>query len=194
MNQATCSTTNLQTQHNFRWVLCANHMEPVKGLLSRYLKRKLIEVEAKNSCNNFTNNNELAKIVDWIPKIWNHLNNFLETHSSSDATIGQYNLIISLLTNLIFFLHQVHVYFYHVRLMFQHLKFGLLIYGIIQLSLMSPKQQEKEFNCMEDVPNSLIHQIGFLKHIHGCQAQINYKICFELELKKWIIIVIYEAI
>ena len=26
-----CSTTNLQLRHNFRWVLCANHIEPAKG-------------------------------------------------------------------------------------------------------------------------------------------------------------------
>ena len=25
------STTNLQLRHNFRWVLCANHIEPAKG-------------------------------------------------------------------------------------------------------------------------------------------------------------------
>ena len=45
MNQATCSTTNLQLHHNFRWVLCANHMEPVKGFLGRFLRRKLVEEE-----------------------------------------------------------------------------------------------------------------------------------------------------
>lgn len=45
MNQATCSTTNLQLHHNFRWVLCANHMEPVKGFLARFLRRKLVEEE-----------------------------------------------------------------------------------------------------------------------------------------------------
>ncbi|XP_064600573.1 neuron navigator 2-like isoform X4 [Liolophura sinensis] len=84
MNQATCSTTNLQLHHNFRWVLCANHMEPVKGFLGRFLRRKLVEAEVRMG----TRNNDLNKIIDWIPKVWQHLNKFLETHSSSDVTIG----------------------------------------------------------------------------------------------------------
>ncbi|XP_031756004.1 neuron navigator 2 isoform X8 [Xenopus tropicalis] len=84
MNQATSSTPNLQLHHNFRWVLCANHTEPVKGFLGRYLRRKLIETEI----NSRTRNPELVKIIDWIPKVWQHLNKFLETHSSSDVTIG----------------------------------------------------------------------------------------------------------
>ncbi|XP_033628658.1 neuron navigator 2-like isoform X2 [Asterias rubens] len=84
MNQATCSSTNLQLHHNFRWVLCANHMEPVKGFLGRFLRRKLVETEIKEN----TRNNDLNKIIDWIPKVWQHLNKFLESHSSSDVTIG----------------------------------------------------------------------------------------------------------
>ncbi|XP_036367789.1 neuron navigator 2-like isoform X5 [Octopus sinensis] len=84
MNQATGLTTNLQLHHNFRWVLCANHMEPVKGFLGRYLRRKLVEAEVHMG----TRNNDLNKIIDWIPKVWQHLNKFLETHSSSDVTIG----------------------------------------------------------------------------------------------------------
>ncbi|XP_078326056.1 neuron navigator 2-like isoform X7 [Crassostrea virginica] len=84
MNQATCSTTNLQLHHNFRWVLCANHMEPVKGFLGRYLRRKLVEAEVRTGIRN----NDLNKIIDWVPKVWLHLNKFLETHSSSDVTIG----------------------------------------------------------------------------------------------------------
>ncbi|KAI1889580.1 hypothetical protein AGOR_G00164380 [Albula goreensis] len=46
MNQATSSTPNLQLHHNFRWVLCANHTEPVKGFLGRFLRRKLVETES----------------------------------------------------------------------------------------------------------------------------------------------------
>ncbi|XP_064478285.1 neuron navigator 3-like isoform X4 [Ornithodoros turicata] len=84
MNQATCSTTNLQLHHNFRWVLCANHMEPVKGFLGRYLQRRLIEEEVRLSAQQPS----LAKVINWMPKVWLHLNKFLETHSSSDVTIG----------------------------------------------------------------------------------------------------------
>ena len=119
MSQATSSAPNLQLHHNFRytavdklkdfqhifffhwndvhlspdtpvcslirWVLCANHMEPVKGFLGRYLRRKLIETEIGSR----TRNMELVKIIDWIPRVWHHLNRFLEMHSSSDVTIGK---------------------------------------------------------------------------------------------------------
>ncbi|XP_060259963.1 neuron navigator 2 isoform X10 [Ovis aries] len=84
MNQATSSTPNLQLHHNFRWVLCANHTEPVKGFLGRFLRRKLMETEIGGRMRNL----ELVKIIDWIPKVWHHLNRFLEAHSSSDVTIG----------------------------------------------------------------------------------------------------------
>ncbi|KAM6435815.1 neuron navigator 3 isoform 3-T5 [Liasis olivaceus] len=84
MNQGVSSSPNLELHQNFRWVLCANHTEPIKGLLSRYLRRKLIETELERNARN----NDLIKIIDWIPKIWHHLNSFLETHSSSDITIG----------------------------------------------------------------------------------------------------------
>ncbi|XP_061102656.1 neuron navigator 2-like isoform X2 [Conger conger] len=84
MNQATSSTPNLQLHHNFRWVLCANHTEPVKGFLGRFLRRKLVETEISSR----TRNAELVKIIEWIPRVWHHLNRFLEAHSSSDVTIG----------------------------------------------------------------------------------------------------------
>ncbi|XP_077084087.1 neuron navigator 2 isoform X4 [Siphateles boraxobius] len=84
MSQATSSAPNLQLHHNFRWVLCANHMEPVKGFLGRFLRRKLIETEIGSR----TRTLELVKIIDWIPQVWHHLNRFLEAHSSSDVTIG----------------------------------------------------------------------------------------------------------
>ncbi|XP_072002886.1 neuron navigator 3 isoform X5 [Engystomops pustulosus] len=84
MNQSILSSPNLELHHNFRWVLCANHMDPVKGFLGRYLRRKLIEMEIEKSLRN----NDLIKIIEWIPKAWHLLNGFLETHSSSDVTIG----------------------------------------------------------------------------------------------------------
>lgn len=68
-----------------RWVLCANHMEPVKGFLGRFLRRRLLEVEVQEG----VRSNDLNRIFDWIPKVWQHLNKFLETHSSSDVTIGE---------------------------------------------------------------------------------------------------------
>lgn len=58
----------------------------MKSFLGRYLRRKLIEVEIEKNIRN----NDLVKIIDWIPKAWHHLNSFLETHSSSDVTIGEF--------------------------------------------------------------------------------------------------------
>uniref|UniRef100_A0A1A7WKG9 Neuron navigator 3 n=1 Tax=Iconisemion striatum TaxID=60296 RepID=A0A1A7WKG9_9TELE len=84
MSQGVSSSPNLELHHNFRWVLCTNHTEPVKGFLGRFLRRKLIETEIHKN----TRSNDLIKIIDWIPKTWQHLNTFLEAHSSSDVTIG----------------------------------------------------------------------------------------------------------
>nr|XP_033807397.1 neuron navigator 3 isoform X3 [Geotrypetes seraphini] len=84
MTQGVSSSPNLELHHNFRWVLCANHTEPVKGFLGRYLRRKLIETEIEKNLRN----NDLIKIIDWVSKTWHHLNGFLEAHSSSDVTIG----------------------------------------------------------------------------------------------------------
>lgn len=69
----------------FRWLLCANHTEPVKGFVGRFLRRKLLETEISSR----TRNADLVKIIEWIPCVWEHLNHFLETHSSSDVTIGE---------------------------------------------------------------------------------------------------------
>lgn len=87
INQSTCSTTSLQLHHNFRWVLCANHMEPMKGFLGRHLRRKLVEHE----CRLGQRNAQLKRIVEWIPEIRNHLNQLLETHSSSEVTLGDFH-------------------------------------------------------------------------------------------------------
>ncbi|XP_067293020.1 neuron navigator 2 isoform X2 [Pseudorasbora parva] len=84
MNQTSSQTPNLHLHHNFRWVLCANHTEPVKGFLGRFLRRRLLETEISSR----VRNGELVKIIEWIPCVWHHLNRFLETHSSSDVTIG----------------------------------------------------------------------------------------------------------
>uniref|UniRef100_A0A0K8VIT1 Protein sickie n=1 Tax=Bactrocera latifrons TaxID=174628 RepID=A0A0K8VIT1_BACLA len=84
MSQATCNTTNLQLHHNFRWVLTANHMEPVKGFLGRFLRRRLFQLELQTG----HPQPELATVLAWLPGVWQHINRFLEAHSSSDVTIG----------------------------------------------------------------------------------------------------------
>jgi len=104
MNQttSTCSPTNLQLHHNFRWVLCANHMEPVHGFLARFLRRRFADAEVRSSGtvvaggsggggdapDRASDGRRTADVVEWISRVWQHLNKFLETHSSSDVTIG----------------------------------------------------------------------------------------------------------
>ncbi|XP_063702776.1 protein sickie isoform X1 [Culicoides brevitarsis] len=84
MSQSTCNATNLQLHHNFRWILLANHMDPVKGLLARYLRRKLYLLELVRG----KSNPQLEAQLLWLPLVWQHINSVLETHCSSDVTIG----------------------------------------------------------------------------------------------------------
>ena len=30
----------------------------------------------------------MATVLEWLPAIWQHVNSFLEAHSSSDVTVG----------------------------------------------------------------------------------------------------------
>lgn len=65
-------------------ILLANHMDPVKGLLARYLRRKLYILElTKNK-----SQPQLEAQLLWLPLVWQHINSVLETHCSSDVTIG----------------------------------------------------------------------------------------------------------
>lgn len=68
----------------FRMVTFSNNVEPANGFLVRYLHRKLMESEDEK---NLTNE-DLVKVLDWVPKLWYHLHTFLEKHSTSDFLIG----------------------------------------------------------------------------------------------------------
>jgi len=71
-------------------------MEPVHGFLARYLRRRFAdaeiraggggEVEGRSTSGGTDARTE--NVVEWIPRVWQHLNKFLETHSSSDVTVG----------------------------------------------------------------------------------------------------------
>ena len=63
----------------------ANHMEPVKGLVGRVARRRLTQVEVEAG----SRLPRLQQVLDWLPRCWSHINKFLETHSSSDVTIGK---------------------------------------------------------------------------------------------------------
>lgn len=63
--------------------MVAPHMEPARGLLGRVLRRRLASLELEQGPQP-----ELAAILGWLPRVWQHLNAFLETHSSGDVAIG----------------------------------------------------------------------------------------------------------
>lgn len=67
-----------------RWVMLVNHMEPVQGLLQRFLRRRLIQTELSKR----SHERDLQRVMDWMPKCWSQLNRFVESHNSADVTIG----------------------------------------------------------------------------------------------------------
>jgi hypothetical protein len=65
-------------------VLCVNNNEPVRSYLSRWLQRHLCEYEVRHDLND----NQLRNIFEWLPKVWRHVNNYIEHFNSADLTIG----------------------------------------------------------------------------------------------------------
>lgn len=59
-------------------------MEPVKGFLGRFLRRRLFHYELHTGAPQV----QMEKVFKWLPSVWLHTNTFLENHSSSDVTIG----------------------------------------------------------------------------------------------------------
>jgi len=84
MTQTAGTTTDLQLRCNFRWILFANHVEPVRGYLGRYLKRKLLAVEVDTRAHN----SECYEVIEWVSKAFVVINKFLESHCSQDATLS----------------------------------------------------------------------------------------------------------
>ncbi|KAK0133956.1 Neuron navigator 1 [Merluccius polli] len=83
-NQPVKMTANNSLHLSFRMVTFSNNVEPANGFLVRYLHRKLMESEDER---NLTNE-DLIRVLDWVPKLWYHLHTFLEKHSTSDFLIG----------------------------------------------------------------------------------------------------------
>ncbi|XP_035244951.1 neuron navigator 1 isoform X2 [Anguilla anguilla] len=83
-NQPVKMTPNHGLHLSFRMVTFSNNVEPANGFLVRYLHRKLMEAENEGS----VSNDNLLRVLDWVPKLWYHLHTFLEKHSTSDFLIG----------------------------------------------------------------------------------------------------------
>jgi len=105
MRQSTSSSTSsaadLQlTHHNFRWVLFTVHVEPVRGLLARQLRRRRAAAAAPaaecrrrggSDCSPSDDGEDddvLERVVSWLPRVWQHVNRYIETHCATDVTIG----------------------------------------------------------------------------------------------------------
>lgn len=83
VNQSNVTALNLHP--NFKWVLFVNHTEPVKNYLTRSLERRLIDQISKV---NESRMDQLEIVIDWIPKLWIHVNKYIETYNSVDLCIG----------------------------------------------------------------------------------------------------------
>ncbi|XP_047195239.1 neuron navigator 1 isoform X13 [Hippoglossus stenolepis] len=83
-NQPVKMIANHGLHLSFRMVTFSNNVEPANGFLVRYLHRKMMESENER---NLTNE-DLIKVLDWVPKLWYQLHAFLEKHSTSDFLIG----------------------------------------------------------------------------------------------------------
>ena len=82
--QAAQTPTNLQLHHNFRFVQLTTHTEPLKGLVGRCLRQRLLNIETKTRMLD----GETSAAVDWVARIHVHLNRILESHASGDAIIA----------------------------------------------------------------------------------------------------------
>ena len=115
MNQTTASTSSatsnlLQLHHNFRWILCSTHAEPVAGFLQRHLRRRLIAARSRATCcddgesavirtsvmdddddggGGGGDDRTMSRVVDWLPRAWQQINHFLEARcATTHLTIG----------------------------------------------------------------------------------------------------------
>ena len=71
--QTAQTPTNLQIHHNFRFVQLTTHTEPLRGLVGRFLRQKLLNIETKTRMLD----GEMAAAVDWVARIHLHLNRIL---------------------------------------------------------------------------------------------------------------------
>ena len=84
MTQTSGTTTDLQLKCNFRWILFANHIEPVRGFLGRCLRQFLLKQEVESRIHN----SEMFTVVEWISKSFVTINKFLESHCSQDVSLS----------------------------------------------------------------------------------------------------------
>lgn len=82
------ATSDPQFVGRYCVVRYTNQLEPVQSFLGRYLKRRLVSIEADGVS---AAGLELVRVVEWLPKVWQKLNWFLAELSPPgvDITIGR---------------------------------------------------------------------------------------------------------
>jgi len=97
MRHSASNSLDVQLAHHiFRWVLFSVHAEPVRGLLGRLLRRRRRAAEAEAAAARLgpggradVDGDGLGRVVNWLPKVWRHVNRFLEAHCLNDVAIGK---------------------------------------------------------------------------------------------------------
>ena len=84
MGQGAQTPTHLQIQHDFRIVQLSTHTEPLRGLVGRCLRQRLLNIEVKTRMLD----GETSAAVDWVAKVHLHLNKILESHAAGDANLS----------------------------------------------------------------------------------------------------------
>ena len=78
----------------FRTATFSVQTEPVKGFLTRYLRRKWLEAEAKIGKSN-NPDPQMGRIIEWIPRVSIYLNKFLENFFPlQNVSIGKFKFQI----------------------------------------------------------------------------------------------------
>ncbi|KRZ39163.1 Neuron navigator 2 [Trichinella pseudospiralis] len=82
---STAAATDLQFRHDFRWILCGSQVEPMRGMLARCLRQRLVDSEVRRNVRLATDLNDL---FEWLSQLWAHLCKYIETFQHfSDAPI-----------------------------------------------------------------------------------------------------------
>ncbi|KAK0394289.1 hypothetical protein QR680_000668 [Steinernema hermaphroditum] len=80
-----CQLPEMQLHHNFRMFHLTNHMDAVKEYMGRFLRRRIAEAEnsGENQCAA-----ALQPVIEFLPRVLNAVNAFIEKANSRDVTIG----------------------------------------------------------------------------------------------------------
>ncbi|TMS32219.1 hypothetical protein L596_000091 [Steinernema carpocapsae] len=80
-----CQLPEMQLHHNFRMFHLTNHMDAVKEYMGRFLRRRIAEAEnsGETQCSA-----ALQPVIEFLPRVLNAVNAFIEKANSRDVTIG----------------------------------------------------------------------------------------------------------